>query len=382
MIVNFYRLVQAKLPLLLVAILPLGGYACSTLQPDSSSQGDAASEVVLATSSLVAVEGRSFAGSRDGSISIAYPGTALHFSATAKKVFLRAHSSGNEQYLDVLKDGERVQKVRLYSGMQEILLWESSKSDKGVNPMDFEVIRASAPWQGTLELISVRVEGGSFVQTAALPMRKLLFIGDSITSGSVSDPETPDQGKSLSNNNGRFSYGRLTSRLLQAQAHLVSYGGRGLIRDWEGKDNSMTNNAPVFYPRAHPDDPSKLWDHSRYQADGIVVNLGTNDLNSGVPDFETFVTAYTDFVQQIRSDYPQAHIFLMLSPMHSVNSSQRKALSEFISATIERLDDSQVSMLDVSYYPGRRVDPHPVKEEHAAMANEIAPIIAETLGWD
>ena len=350
--------------------------ACST-QPSAISSS--MTQLEQADSANIFIEGRTFDVPEKQAIGLAYPGVSIHFTAAAEKLFMRAYSSSDQQYIDVLRNGERVRKVQLQQGLHSTLLWDSAEDR--TKAASFEIVRASAPWQGTLELVGIELVNGAILKAKEAPTRKLLFIGDSITSGSVSDPLTIDEPKNLQSNNGRFSYGKLTARELDAQAHLVSYGGRGLIRDWEGKDNSQTNNAPVFYPRAHPDDSQRLWDHNQYQADAVVINLGTNDFNQGIPDSDTFVSAYVTFARQIRSDYPSAHIFLMLSPMHGVNSSERKALDSFITKTIQQLGDANISKLDVSYYPGRNIDPHPVKEEHQAMADEIAPVIARTLGW-
>jgi formate dehydrogenase major subunit len=61
----------------------------------------------------------------------------------------------------------------------------------------------------------------------------------------------------------------LVARRLGAQCHLVSYGGRGIIRDWQGIRD--TRNAPVFYELALPDDPAVRWDHMRYVPDAIGI---------------------------------------------------------------------------------------------------------------
>ena len=93
----------------------------------------------------------------------------------------------------------------------------------------------------------------------------------------------------------------------------VGYGGRGVIRDWQGIRN--INNAPQFYELALPDDPSCLWQQNSYEPDAIAICLGTNDFNQGVPDENEFVNAYVEFIRKIRRDSPNARIFLLDSPM-------------------------------------------------------------------
>ena len=334
--------------------------------------------ITIASDAKVVVEGRHELTNGGKTLTTAYPGSSFHLRVQGKRLDMKASSRTDKLYLDVLKNGERVKKFLFPQGLHTVTLFEDHQIDE---PYEIEIIRASAPWQGTLEVFEFQVAGGELLPPAPLPQRKLLFIGDSITSGSVSDPADSTEGKTLAANNGRFSFGRLTARKLNAQSHLVSYGGRGLIRDWEGKDNSQTNNAPVFYPRTFPDDSNSAWDHSRYQADAVIVNLGTNDFAVSIPDAKTFVPAYVDFVQEIRKTQPSAFIFLMLSPMHGMQDRNRAALNDYIKQTIAQLGDDRVAKLGVGYYPGRPVDPHPVKEEHERIAQEIAPVIAKTLGW-
>ena len=104
----------------------------------------------------------------------------------------------------------------------------------------------------------------------------------------------------------------LLARALSAQAQLVCYGGRGLIRDWRGR-RDVPNGPQIFDLAVADDRPRAVWDHASYLPDVVVVSLGTNDFNLALgpfPEREEFVTAYVAFVRAIRARYPAAAIIL------------------------------------------------------------------------
>ena len=49
------------------------------------------------------------------------------------------------------------------------------------------------------------------------------------------DRPSQQEGDQASGADALHSYGMLLARALGAQCHLVCYGGRGLIRDWQGR---------------------------------------------------------------------------------------------------------------------------------------------------
>jgi lysophospholipase L1-like esterase len=172
----------------------------------------------------------------------------------------------------------------------------------------------------------------------------------------------------------------IVARRLGAECHLVSYGGRGIIRDWQGIRD--TRNAPQFYELALPDEPKAKWDHHRYVPDAIGIQLGTNDFNQGIPEQNEFVNAYVEFVRKVRRDAPNASIFLMDSPIvtdDSVKGPRRTALHGYLEQIVRRLDDAKVQQLPLRTYPGVPGNGHPTGAEHEAMADAIEPAIRAAL---
>lgn len=238
----------------------------------------------------------------------------------------------------------------------------------------FRLIRRSEAWQGDIILADATAADG-FVKSPPPPKMRLLFIGDSITAGAGTTSRVNDQGEREAVSNARLAYPRLLGDRLNAQVHQVAYGGRGLVRDWQGITD--TNNAPQFYDRVMPDNPDHLWDPADYQADIVSVMLGTNDFNPGIPERKSWTQAYKDFVSRIRTDYPKAQIFLISSPM--TGDEKGDALKAYVREVAESFETPSVQYLQVSQYYGEAWDSHPTAAEHEMMADELEPAFRAVL---
>ena len=344
------------------------------LTPRWARAGGAAPFVPAADPHLT-IEGRSALGP-GGTVRIGFPGVVLKFSATAPRVTMQVSASSADVYLDVAVDGAAPRRVRLAKGPQELVLY-----DGPAGRHVFDVLKRTESWQGTIDVAGFG--GVQAIEPVALPNRRLLFIGDSVTCGASSDvPDASSTETGATTNNGARSFGRVLAARLGATCHLVGYGGRGIIRDWQGIRN--TANAPVFYERAMPDDPAALWDHRRFVPHGIGICLGTNDVNQGVPDENEFVNAYVEFLRKVRRDAPDAHVFVIDSPIVADTPTlghRRTILTDYLDEVVRRVGDDRVRRANVSHYPGRPVDGHPIAREHVAMADELEPQFRAALGW-
>jgi lysophospholipase L1-like esterase len=167
----------------------------------------------------------------------------------------------------------------------------------------------------------------------------------------------------------------------------VCYGGRGLVRDWQGRSDVLTG--PQLFELAVPEETGAApWDHASYTPDAVFVSLGTNDFNLAIgplPEREVFVSACVRFVKKIRSRYPAAQVFLTEGAIVSDESDptrpQKTVLREYLAETARRLADTRVHVLPSRHYPGDAQNSHPTREQHAAMARDFEPVIRRTLGW-
>ena len=343
----------------------------------------AESSLVPALDPHIRIEGR-FAPGDDGAARLGFPGVTLHLRYRGDALALRVDASSDKVYFDVSVDGAApvILHARPGPGTYPLLQAGATAGEHTIT-----VLRRSESWQGTCEIRGfVPGAGGEFLAPPPPHPRRLMFIGDSVTGGEYCDwiPNDPlGDGRNDSHNaNAAHSYGMYLARALGAECQLVSYGGRGVIRDWQGIRN--TRNAPQFYELALPDDPSARWDPARYVPDAIGIGLGTNDFNQGVPDQNEFVNAYVEFIRKIRRDAPAAWIFLLGSPILDDPAGgvpRHAVLNAYLADVIEHLRDPRVQFAPVAHYPGVPNNGHPLAAENEDVARKLEPLFRHALGW-
>jgi lysophospholipase L1-like esterase len=302
--------------------------------------------------------GRTFA--KAGHVIAAFPGVSCRLRLESESAIAVIEASTNDCHIR-LND----QKLRLKQGRNEVVLPSNE---------EVEIFRCTESWQGVLTFVEFIVDG----EMRAIEPRKrpkLLFIGDSITCGAATLLQHESQLNDSAVNDAYFSFGMMLARRIEAEAHLVSYGGRGLYRDWQGLTSAETNNAPEYFERALPDDPSALWDHNQYQPDAVLICLGTNDFHLGIPPVEIWRKIFVLFIQRIQTLHPQSKVILISSPMTN-EPERKKALLRILRIVAEQTNSQ---MIEIAFYPGSGVDSHPTADQHEQIANEIEPILRQCL---
>ncbi|HEX3728588.1 MAG TPA: GDSL-type esterase/lipase family protein [Opitutaceae bacterium] len=341
------------------------------LAPQDSSGG------VRADDHRLQYEGRTVA-EPDGSVRLGFPGVTVRVKFRGASLALRARASAGPQFLDVSLDGGPFTPLALRAGEATYPL----AAGAGPGAHELVLVRRNESWQGIITLAAFEpAPGGGLLPPPSLPARKLLFIGDSVTCGEMTAFEAGRDFHDRRNSNARLSYGMILARRLGAQCALVSYGGRGLIRDWQGRRD--TGTAPEFYGRALPDDSGARWDPRRYLPDAVGIQLGTNDFSQGIPPAEEFVDAYLAFIRTIRGDAPRALIFLMNSPIltDTPGAPRRSALDADLAQVVARAGDPRVILGPLRHEAGVPGNGHPTGREHEDMADELEPRVRHALGW-
>lgn len=317
-------------------------------------------ETVLAN---LFIEGR--AHIENDEVRLSFPGSQLRLATPSTHMSLdfdetRSHADSAFDY----KINDGAWQTHYIGGQSRLDL----SSDTGGKGIEFHLIRRSEAWQGDIVLTKASSAFG-FREPAPFPDTKLLFIGDSITAGAGTQSRVNATGEREAVSNARLAYPRVLGERLNTQVHQIAYGGRGLVRDWQGITD--TNNAPQFYDRVLPDNPDHIWDHADYPADIVSVMLGTNDFNTGIPERDNWTQSYVTFVERIRSDYPMAQVFLISSPM--TGGEKGDALKSYVSEVAASFDTPKVKYLEVSQYYGEPWDSHPTAAEHEKIAFELEP---------
>ncbi|MRW88989.1 xylan esterase [Duganella sp. FT80W] len=324
---------------------------------------------VVASDPRVVVEGRT-APAADGGLRFSYPGVSFFVNFDGTRLAATFDASGKDSFLDVVVDGI-ARKLRLAVGRASVVLAEGLAR----GPHGVEIVNRSETWQGNATLLSFDTDG-TWRAPPALPARKLAILGDSVTCGASIDRASTERGAAWGS--PRESYGMLLARRLNAQVQLVCYGGRGLIRTWEGKTNEM--NLADYYGMALPTQPQSVpWDQRNYRPDAIIVAIGTNDMTVGIPEREPYVQAYVSLVRTLLQDHSQAQI--MLTEGSILHDEKQAALHSYIADTIQRVADPRLHAIASTHYPGDADDAHPTREQHISITNDLLPQVRAIMHW-
>ncbi|MBA6435197.1 hydrolase [Streptomyces sp. GMR22] len=204
------------------------------------------------------------------------------------------------------------------------------------------------------------LDAGAGTVAPRVPSGLIEFVGDSITAGALTDRLALD------------SYGWKTGERLGMLHTQIARSGYCLV----GKDG-CTGLSTQFFKTASTGDQN--WDFSRYQANAVVINLGTNDIGHGVTGPE-FQSAYTGLLRDIRATYPNAALF-------AVQTLKKRYVTETKTAVSARnaAGDAKVTYVDTSGWLTDGTDyedgnGHPNEAGHTKFADRLAPIIAAKLG--
>jgi len=331
----------------------------------------AAGQTIPAADAHVARMGRTVA-EPDGTVRFGYPGVTLSLNVDGTRLAFDAAGSANS-LVDVIVDGRPAGTLRLTPQVKSYDVFKGAAP----GPHKVELVHRSETWLGVASIARFTVDG-RFLAAPTLPGRRMLVLGDSVTCGAdmergAGDKDTPDWW------NPRLSYGMLAARSLAAQVQLVCYGGRGLVRSWNDRTDEL--QLPAFYDLAIADAARPVkWNQGDYDADLIVIAIGTNDFNPGIPERAAYVDAYAALLRRMLRDHPHAHIALTEGVL--LEGEKKAALIGYLKEAMARVDDRRVHLLaPMTHQPGDAVNGHPTTAQHAVMANELLPQLRRIAGW-
>ncbi len=201
------------------------------------------------------------------------------------------------------------------------------------------------------------LDSGATTYALPEPENLIEFVGDSITVGTTT---------SL---NHLTAYPWLIGEQLGAGHTAIAQGGACLVAaDCVGLEDQ--------FAKLNPNAPDPDWDFSRYQADAVVINLGTNDIGHDV-SAEEFGEAYLNLLRTVRAMYPDAWIFALETFRERYIPETQAAVQ-----TVTDEGDGRVSFVDTTGWlgDGDLSDAvHPNDQGHRTITEHLAPIIAERL---
>ena len=230
-------------------------------------------------------------------------------------------------------------------------------------------------------------DGGTFVAPPTAAAHRIEVIGDSISCGYGDLGDNALCAGSASNEDSTAAYGPIAAASLSADLHVTAWSGQGLTRSNTG-DTSLT--LPMIWRRAVASDSSSTYDFS-WVPQVVVINLGTNDFYTGIPEATVFESAYAQFISEIRGKYgASTHIFCAVGPMlggDSLTTAEQYVKS--VVSTANSGGDKNVHYLefpvqnvDSTSGAGAACDYHPNLATQRSMALDVlVPAIKSALGW-
>jgi lysophospholipase L1-like esterase len=276
----------------------------------------------------------------------------------------------NHNYLEVVVDGEA---VRLQTKSKQDTIEVARGLSKGNHTL--VICKNTEANIGYVEFVGIRCK--QLVKPPAKPLRKIEFIGNSITCGTGSDQSEVPCGKGVwqDQHNAYLAYGPTVARSLNAQWVLSAVSGIGLMHSCCNLDIVM----PPVFDKIDLRGDSILWDFKNYQPDVLTVCLGQND---GIQDSVLFCNNYVKFLTRLRIYYPSTQIILLSSPMG--DEKLTAALKNYLSAIKKTVNNNGDKKVETYFFVRRYIngcDSHPDLAEHKVIAAELNVCIKKIMRW-
>ena len=312
---------------------------------------------------------------------ISWPGTAIAGNFTGTTLSIKLDDQLGRNYLNVFLDGDLTYPYVL----------EAAKGEKtylvaqGLAPgrHSFLVTKRTEGEEGATTFRGIELaDGGTLLAPPPRPARRIEFFGDSITSGmgnEGADNGRDDLGK---DKNNFMSYAAITARALDAELHVTSQSGIGVMVSW------FPFTMPDFYDQlsAVGNNDSK-WDFAGWTPDVVVINLLQNDSwligrdhrLQPEPGPEQRIAAYRNFVARIRQLYPHARIVCALGSMEATRAGSE--WPGYVTAAVARLRQEGDARIDTLFFPFTGYGQHPRVKQHQANAALLTDFIRRKTGW-
>jgi hypothetical protein len=313
---------------------------------------------------------------------LSWPGTSVEGNFTGASLAVKLDDQLGKNFFDVYLDGDLARPVlleavkgsktyrvadKLAPGRHSFLITKRSEGEEG-----------ATVFQG-LEL----ADGGKLLAPPPRKQRRIEFFGDSISSGMGNESPADGPDHLVKDKNSFMSYASITARALDAELHLISQSGIGIMISW------FPFTMPDFYDQLSAvGDNDSVWDFKQWTPDVVVVNLFQNDSwlidrdkrLSPVPDDAERVRAYRRFVESVRAKYPKAYIVCALGSMDAVKPGSK--WPGYVRTAVDQMrQENKEVRIDTIVLPYTGFNGHPRVPQHRANAALLTTLIREKMGW-
>ena len=312
--------------------------------------------------------------------------SAAHFGFSFEghecRIFASLPAGQGHNYLQYELDGTYQKRLRVEVNSAAPLVLTAPTTGKHT----VWLYKATEAHTGPIAIQKISATNIKALRPPAVPL--IEFIGNSITCGAAADPsEVPcGTGEYHDQHNAYLAYGPRLARALKVNFVLSSVSGIGAYRNWNSDGPTM----PQVYEKVdfQTQNPQR-WNFATYTPAVVSIALGTNDFSKGdgktprLPfDSARFVSSYAQFVQLVKSKYPQARIALLSSPM--ISGKSRSTLQNCLTVIKSKTDAAYPAAPPVAVYffqpmAARGCNGHPNVEDHAILAKELGPFFEKLI---
>lgn len=342
--------------------------------------------VISPTASFIRTTGR-FDHSDARALRFSWPATSFRMRFTGTSVALTLDDAPlpddtpGTDWLAVSIDGRGLAALPLAAGERTYAVAQGLAAGSH----EIVVTKRTDAAVGTVTLRGVVLDRGArALPPGPAPSRRMEIVGDSISTGFGIEGMTPKCPFAAGTEDATRTYGVLAARALGADVQVIAWNGKGVLRNDDPDDEEPL---PAIYDRTLPGDPGSR-DAPAFDADVVVLNLGSNDFARSAAPAKEFRAAYGGFVGTLRTRHPKALLVLAVGPLlcDEPDRMWRTAVKNVIDSVIferGRAGDHRLAPFEIWSNPadGYGCQFHPNLVTHRKIAWELVREVEEHLGW-
>jgi hypothetical protein len=313
---------------------------------------------------------------------ITWPNTSIAGNFDGGSLAVRLDDQYGKNYFNVFIDGDLAHPFVIHADKGEKTYPVAGHFKAGSH--SFLITKRTEGEEGATRFLGLKLDDRArLLPPSPRPAHKIEFFGDSITSGMGNESADTGRDDLASDKNSFMSYAAIAARNLNAEMHMTSQSGIGVMISW------FPFTMPDFYDQlsAVGNNDTK-WDFSTWTPDVVVINLLQNDFwligrdhklqpDPAVPQR---IQAYKTFVKRIRQLYPNAYIICSLGSMEATRPGSE--WPGYISTAVNQIrSEGHDERIDTLFFAFTGYGQHPRVKQHQANAEKLTTFIKGKMGW-
>jgi hypothetical protein len=313
---------------------------------------------------------------------LSWPGTSIEGNFTGASLAVKLDDQFGKNFFDVYIDGD-LARPRLVQAVQGAKTYQIA-DQLAPGRHSFLITKRSEGEEGATVFQGLELaDGAHMLAPPPRKSRRIEFFGDSISSGMGNESPADGPDHLVKDKNSFMSYASITARALDAELHLISQSGIGVMVSW------FPFTMPDFYDQLNAvGNNDTVWDFKQWTPDVVVINLLQNDSwlidrekrLLPAPDDAGRVLAYRRFVETVRARYPRAYIICALGSMDAVKPGSK--WPGYVRTAVEQMQsENQDRRIDTLVLPYTGFNGHPRVPQQRDNAVLLTALIREKMGW-